>query len=159
VASRRPNYRLAKTHRTYTVEEVGSLFGVHRNTVREWVKRGLPTTDGMRPMLILGRDLAAFLRARRAANKRPCGPGEIYCVRCRLPQRPAGGMAEYQPISGSVGNLVGICPSCDGMVYRRVNLKRLHEARGKLDVALREDGSRISKCDPLSVNSALTTTD
>jgi hypothetical protein len=33
--------------------EVASLFGVHKNTVREWVKRGLPTNDDRRPMLIL----------------------------------------------------------------------------------------------------------
>ena len=51
---RHPNPRLAKIHRSYTVDEVASLFGVHRNSVREWVKRGLPTSDGRRPMLILG---------------------------------------------------------------------------------------------------------
>ena len=54
------NHRLVKTHRTYTVEEIASLFHVHRNTVREWVRRGLPTCDDRRPMLILGAELAAF---------------------------------------------------------------------------------------------------
>ena len=54
MSKRHPNPRLAKIHRNYTVEEVASLFGVHRNTVREWVKRGLPTSDDQRPMLILG---------------------------------------------------------------------------------------------------------
>ena len=53
-----------------------NLFGIHRNTVREWVKRGLPTSDDRRPMLILGRDLAAFLQARRAKNKRPASRGK-----------------------------------------------------------------------------------
>jgi hypothetical protein len=46
---RRPNPRLAKIHRSYTVEESATLFGVHRNTVREWVRRGLPTSDRKRP--------------------------------------------------------------------------------------------------------------
>ena len=78
---RHPNPRLAKIHRNYTVEEVASLFGVHRNTVRDWVKRGLPTSDGRRPMLILGRDLVAFLSARRAKNKRTCHPGELILAR------------------------------------------------------------------------------
>ena len=32
---RHPNHRLVKTHRTYTVEEIASLFHVHRNTVDE----------------------------------------------------------------------------------------------------------------------------
>ncbi len=89
MSKRHPNPRLAKIHRNYTVDEVAHLFGVHRNTVREWVKRGLPTTDGKRPMLILGCDLVAFLGARRAKNKRTCQPGEIYCVRCRAPKAPA----------------------------------------------------------------------
>ena len=85
---RRPNHRLVKLHRSYTVEEVATLLGVHRNTVREWIKRGLPTCDGKRPLLILGRELAAFLQARRAKNKRACLPGEIYCVRCHVPRTP-----------------------------------------------------------------------
>ena len=77
MSKRHPNPRLAKIHRNYTVEDVAAVFGVHRNTVREWVKRGLPTSDDRRPMLILGADLVAFLRARRVKNKRTCQPGEM----------------------------------------------------------------------------------
>ncbi|MEO7863683.1 MAG: helix-turn-helix domain-containing protein, partial [Nitrospirales bacterium] len=40
--TRHPNPRLVKIHRNYTVEEIANLFGIRRNTVREWVKRGLP---------------------------------------------------------------------------------------------------------------------
>ena len=87
---RHPNHRLVKIHRSYTVEEIAKLFGIHKNTVRGWVKSGLATSDDKRPMLILGHDLAAFLQARRVKNKRPCKPGEIYCVRCRAPKFPAG---------------------------------------------------------------------
>ena len=108
---RHPNHRLVKTHRTYTVEEIASLFHVHRNTVREWVKRGLPTCDDRRPMLILGPELAAFLQARRLKNRQTCSPGELYCVRCRAPRVPAGNMADYQPKTASLGNLIGICSS------------------------------------------------
>jgi hypothetical protein len=32
---RHPNYRKVKIHRSYTVEETASLFGNHKNTVRE----------------------------------------------------------------------------------------------------------------------------
>lgn len=136
--TRHPNHRLAKIHRNYTVDEIASLFGVHRNTVREWVKRGLPTSDSKRPMLILGRDLAAFLQARRLRNKRPCQPGEIYCVRCRVPRSPAGDLAEYQPVTTTLGSLVGICPTCESMIYRRVNLAKLEHVRGKLDITMPE---------------------
>lgn len=136
MATRHPNHRLAKIHRNYTVKEIASLFGVHRNTVREWVKRGLPTTDGKRPMLILGRDLTAFIQARRLKNKRTCQPGEIYCVRCREPRNPAGAMADYQAVTATLGNLIGICPCCETMMYRRVNLTKLEQVRGKLDITM-----------------------
>lgn len=131
---RRPNYRLAKIHRSYTVEEAARLFGVHKNTVRAWVKAGLPTCDSKRPTLILGRELAAYLQARRTKNKQHCKPGEIYCVRCRAPKRPAGNMADYEPITTGLGMLSGICPVCGGMIYQRASRAKLPEISAKLDI-------------------------
>jgi hypothetical protein len=64
---RRPNHRLVKIHRSYTVEEIAACSVSHKNTVRTWVKAGLPTCDSKRPMLILGSDLAEYLR--RAGRK------------------------------------------------------------------------------------------
>jgi hypothetical protein len=108
---RHPNPRLVKIHRNYTVEEIASLFRIHKNTARAWVKDGLPTCDGKRPVLILGRDLALYLKARRTKNKRPCQPGEIYCVRCRAVKAPAGDLAEYQSITDTSGNLMAFVPT------------------------------------------------
>lgn len=150
---RHPNHRLVKIHRNYKVEEVARLFGVHKNTVRAWLRDELPSCDTKRPTLILGCDLAAYLQARRIKNKRPCQPGEIYCVRCRAPKRPAGEMAEYQPITGTLGNLIGICPDCDGMIYRRASRAKLPEIRGKLEVTITEARRRVNDSDGPSVNS------
>ena len=134
---RHPNYRLVKIHHSYTIQEIAKLFGTHENTVRRWIKSGLLTIrDHKRPKLILGSDLAAFLLARRIKNKRKCQPGEIYCVRCRIPRNPAGDMADYQPVTTMLGNLVGICPNCESMMYRRVNLAKLEQVRGKLDITI-----------------------
>ena len=152
---RHPNPRLAKIHRNYTVDEIAHLFGVHRNTVREWVKRGLPTNDGRRPMLILGVDLIEFLNARRAKNKRTCKPGEMYCVRCREPRAPAGDMADYQADTATLWNLIAICPVCDAMMYRRVSLARLGEVRGKLDITLPQAQPHIDESAKPSINSDL----
>jgi len=152
---RHPNPRLAKIHRNYTVEEVAALFGVHRNSVREWVKRGLPVSDDKRPMLILGRALVEFLQARRVKNKRPCQPGEIYCMRCRVPRHPAGDMAEYLPLTGTAGNLVGICPSCETMMYRRVNFATLDQVGAKLDITLPKARPHIGESIQPCVNSDL----
>ena len=152
---RHPNPRLAKIHRNYTVDEVATLFGIHKNTVREWVKRGLPTNDGKRPILILGRDLVTFLTARRAKNKRTCQPGEIYCVRCRAPRAPAGDMVDYVPVTPTLGNLMAICSACETMIYRRVSLAKLDLVRGNLEIALPQALEHIGESAQPIVNSDL----
>lgn len=134
MAKRHPNYRLVKIHRSYTVEEVAKLFGVHKNTVRTWLKNGLATIDGKRPTLIHGQVLYTFLQAKRVKHKRPCKTGEMYCVRCRAPKVPAGGMVEYQPVSETLGNLIAICPDCEAMMNRRSSLARLALIRSQMDI-------------------------
>lgn len=143
--SRRPNPRLIKCHRNYSVEEVARLLDLHRNTVRQWIKLGLPVCDGRKPTLILGRDLIAFVQARRSGSKRPCQRGEIFCMRCRVPRRPAGDMVDCEALTDRVGNLIGICPVCDALMYRKVSLARLDEVRGQLDVCMAKAASRIGE--------------
>ena len=152
---RHPNHRRVKVHRSYTVEEIAGLFGIHKNTVRAWVKAGLPTCDNKRPVLILGRDLIAFLQARRAKNKQPCRPGEIYCVRCRSPKSPAGDMADYLPVTETIGNLIAICPDCNSIMNRRVNLAKLGQVQGKMDITFPEALRRVSESNQPTVNSDL----
>ena len=150
---RLPNPRLAKIHRNYTVDEAARLYGVHKNTVRQWMKQGLPVSDDRRPALILGGDLRDFLTAKRTRNKQPCKPGEIYCVRCRAPKVPALGMADYLPLTITSGNLAGMCPDCEGMIYRRVSLAGLDAARGNLDVTVTVARQHIVESRNPSVNS------
>jgi Helix-turn-helix domain len=153
MAKRHPNSRLVKIHRNYTVEDVARLFDIHKNTVRAWVKVGLPTNDDRRPMLILGRDLAAFLQARRTKNKRICQPWEMYCVRCRFPKVPAGNMADYLPETDKLGMLKGICPDCDCMMNRRSSIAKLEQIRGKLDITLPQALRQVSNSPQPTVNS------
>lgn len=134
--AKRPNPNLAKIHRNYTVEEVADLFSIHKNTVRLWVKNGLATNDDKRPMLILGSNLRVFLQAKRKSKKRKCLPFEIYCVRCRLPQLPAENMVDYEPINCSMGRLIGLCPSCGGVINKYFNVAQLEQIQGKLDFTL-----------------------
>ncbi len=155
MGKRHPNHRLVKIHRSYKVEEIARLFGIHKNTVREWIKAGLLTNDDKRPTLILGRDLIAFLQARRARNKRTCRPGEIYCVRCRALKVPAGEIAEYLPLTEVIGNLVAICPDCYSIMNRWVSLAKLEQARGKIDITFPQALRRISESNQPTVNSDL----
>lgn len=145
MGARRPNPRLAKIHRNYTVEEAAAALRVHKNTVRQWVKSGLPIIDDKRPTIILGLALQNFLQDRRKKAKQAWGPGEIYCVKCRRPKRPAFNAVDYLALSGTSGNLRGICPDCETLIHRRVSLARLETVVASLDVAFPEALRRIGE--------------
>jgi len=155
MGKRHPNPRLAKIHRNYTVEEIAALFGKHKNTVRGWIKEGLPTSDNRRPMLILGRNLRDFLQARRTCNKVTLKPGEVYCIKCRAARKPACDMADYEPLTETQGNLIGICPSCEITIYRRASLTKLEQIRGNLDITFPQALRHIVDRDKPSLNSDL----
>ena len=155
MGARHPNYRRIKIHRTYTVDEIARLFLMHPNTVRAWSKQGLQPIDDRRPVLFKGDVLAAFLRTRRQRAKRPCGSSEIYCLPCRRPKRPAGGIVEYIPSSPTAGNLRGICPTCHRAIHRRVNREKLSIVTEDLEVVLTPPAPRLLVSDDLSVKCEL----
>ena len=134
------------------MEGVADLFGIHKNTVREWVRRGLPVMNEQRPALILGQDLRIFLQDRRTKNKRPCQPGQMYCVRCRASKFPDGNMADYLPTTEKLGTLQGFCPDCGCMMNRRASLAKLEQVRGKLDVAITKAPEQLSNSGQPTVN-------
>jgi hypothetical protein len=136
MGSRHPNPRLAKIHRSYSVEDTTRLFKVHKNTVRHWLRQGLRSIDNQRPILIRGEELRRFLIERRARAKTVCGTGRIYCLPCRAPKVPAGDMAECIVSGNTTGTLQGICPDCGRMIYRKVNPQKLNTIRGNLDVTV-----------------------
>ena len=149
---RRPNPRLVKIHRSYTVEEAARTLGVHKNTVRAWIRRGLGTIDRRRPTLVHGLELRGFIEGRRAARKQACAPGQLFCVRCRSPKPPAGNIAEYIPMTATSGNLRGICADCDALMHRRVAVARLNEVRGDLKISSPQAAPRIGESIPPSEN-------
>ena len=132
-----PNF--SKIHRSYTVEEVADLYSVHKNTVRTWInKHGLNTNDDLRPVLILGRDLKEFLQNRRTKNKRKCLPHEVYCLKCRKPQVPAGSMADYLPMTDTTGRLISICPTCESLVNKYISLSQIQTIKDVLAISFPE---------------------
>lgn len=148
----RPNARLAKIHRSYSVEEVSRLFTIHKNTVRNWLRHGLTPIDEQRPTVIRGVELRRFLTDRRTSAKQTCGPGRIFCLPCRAPKVPAGKIAECIQTSETAGTLQGICPGCNRMIYRRVNPQKLNAVRGDLDIAVTQARPRIEETMKPNVN-------
>lgn len=124
MANRRHNPRIAKTMRCYTIFEAADLYGVHRQTIRNWLADGLSALDTHRPILIHGKELNRFHQARRLVEKQSCGPGEMFCLGCRGPRRPALGMVEYTPIRPNLGTVSAICPTCENVITQKVNSAR-----------------------------------
>src|SRR5262249_50731422 len=149
---RHPKPQLAKIHRSYSVEEVSRLFGVHKNTVRNWLQQGLTAIDEQLPTVIRGVDLRRFLTDRRTRAKQTCGPGRIYCLPCRAPKVPAGNIADCIQTGETTGTLQGICPDCNRMIYRRVNPQKLNAVRGDLEITVTQAPSRIEETSSPNVN-------
>ncbi len=155
MGARLPNPLRVKLHHSYNVTEAARVCGVHPNTIRTWIKEGLPVCDDRRPVVMLGRPFREFLQAKRKKNKRPCGPGRIYCVGCRSPKVPAGNMADYIPNTTVGGSLAAICPDCNSMIYRRVSVAKLASVRGELEVTVTQADSRMDESTHPFVNSDL----
>jgi len=149
-----PNHRLVKMHRSYTVHEIADALHVHRNTVREWIRSGLPVLEG-RPVLMLGKDIIDFLRARRAKKRCRCGPGQMYCFKCRVPRSPAGDMVDSVALNAQVANLIGICPICDTVMHRCVAAAEIEKLRSPSAIISSRALLRLNEISDPSLNSEL----
>ncbi|MEL7028317.1 MAG: helix-turn-helix domain-containing protein [Pseudomonadota bacterium] len=136
---KRVDYRRAKTHRSYTYEEAARALGVHPHTIKGWRKKGLPVIDDRRPHLIRGQDLRAFVKAAKEADKRPCAPGEMYCLSCRQPSKPAGEMVDIiRSDQGMAANLYAICERCEKPMRQRAGDRTIAEFRRLYTVTERQ---------------------
>jgi hypothetical protein len=157
MGTKHPNPHFAKIHLNYSVDEIARRLNVSKGTVRRWIKSGLGTVGGKGMTIVRGSVLREFLKRRRAGAKRPCGPGFLYCLRCRSPMEPAGRKADLVLVRRSsgpttVGTLRGICPDCSTLMFRHVSLARLDAARGNLEIAFPEVLSRLGGIPSPSLN-------
>lgn len=75
----------------YDVEEVCAMYkrySLHPQTVRQWIKDGLPTIDQRKPTLIYGAELKAFLGKMNSAHKCQTAFDQMFCLKCRDAKTP-----------------------------------------------------------------------
>lgn len=134
--SRTYNPKICKIHRSYTVEEVADLFGAHKNTVRNWIKNGLPICDDQRPFLILGSLLKEFLQKQRAVNKHKCNASEMFCFKCKMPRTPELSSVEFKTETTTKGCIIARCPICQCKMNKFFQLAKIDEIKSNLAIKL-----------------------
>ncbi len=120
-------YNLAriKNNLSYFVPEVCESLGVHKNTVRQWLKKGLPKNDAIKPLLIHGSELKAFLAAQQSARKQPCNPEQCYCFKCKQPRSVWSGVVDIHLCNSKVINIVGLCEHCERQINKRSSVNNI----------------------------------
>ena len=140
-----------KTGCSYEVAEVAKLFSVHRNTIRRWLKEGLPTIDQRRPLLIHGTALKAFLVERQGSRRRKCQLGELYCFRCRDPRKPWGDTADVTFRTSKIAKLTALCCDCGTVMHQTVSRSEMPKLA--LTIELKTLASeRLNGCADANVN-------
>ena len=143
--AKRPNWRKVKKHRSYTVDEAARILGIHKGTVRRYRKIGLLVLDDQRPLLILGSDLIAFLKA-QARPKQKCAPHECYCLKCRKPRAPAFNDAEFTPDKAHSGQLRALCETCTTVMHKRVSHAQYRDLRAVLTITITQEKTTLTEC-------------
>ena len=143
MATRRANPNVVKLNRTYDASQLSACCGVHKNTVLNWREAGLEPIDNIKPVLFHGSAVREFLKKRNARRKKPCGPGRLYCFRCRGPRPPALGLVEYLPLTATSGNLKAFCGTCETVMHRKARRADLAATMPRIDIQFAERSLRL----------------
>lgn len=152
MAKRRVNPNVVKLNRTYDASQLAARCGVHKNTVLNWRRAGLDPIDSSKPIVFHGSAVRDFLKDRDAKRKQPCGPGKLYCFRCREPREPAVGLVEYMPVTMKTGNLRAFCEICETVMHRKVRRSDLAATMPGVDIQFAERSLHLVRSRSPSVN-------
>ncbi len=108
-----------------TSQSICQLFDIHKNTVREWFRKGLGKMDAQRPCLVHGEALKAFLDKRQQSRRKKCALDEFHCFRCRVPRRAMGNLADIEPRTEKTVVLTGLCEVCETPLRKVQSAKTL----------------------------------
>ena len=121
------NTRHIKRDYPYNIQEVRDLFGIHKNTVRSWIKSGLKLMDKNRPHIVHGSDLIAYLNERQSKRKCKCKPHEFYCFKCRAARPTWKSIIDIDIKNTKLLQLSGVCASCSIKVFKAGSINKLPE--------------------------------
>lgn len=119
---KRINHRRISKHAVYAIKDLKGDLEVHPNTVTNWQKSGLRSSNQTGKKLFNGAELLRFFNARLEAFKSPgMKPHEFRCFTCQANVYPEPETLELGQSVPETGIISGACPECDNRVPRRVN--------------------------------------
>jgi len=124
------NSRRLVGRRTYTAGELILILKIHRQTLRTWRKLGLaPIFTESRPWLYLGRNVKTFLKEQFTTCRCKLGPGEFYCLRCKVPRGAVPGSSQVVLSGKKLGGgklaamMMGECKKCGCKMCRAASIE------------------------------------
>ena len=121
------NHRLIKSKRSYSINEISSLFGVNRRTCNRWLKNeGLKVIEKkVSPLLIMGFDLIIFIKKKKTKNKVALRVNESFCVKCHKATKAKMGSEKIVKTGKKIGKAdleqfkkIGVCRICGTKLNR-----------------------------------------
>ena len=115
----------------YDVDDICTAFsdlGLHPQTVRKWIKKGLKTIDGGKPALIYGNDLIVFLREKNTENKCTTEFDQLFCMACK----DARYVFQKKIIVDQKNSLLkvsGLCRECKTTMFQNYKLDDISRLR------------------------------
>lgn len=110
--------RRIKSNRSYSVPDLARLLTVHERTVYGWIKQGLPVIDNHHRKMVHGPTARDWLKAKRAARRWTCGPGELPCFGCKGPRTIKPGSFKIITNNTLKIRVEGTCTACGQTIGR-----------------------------------------
>jgi len=121
------NTNLIKESLCYSTNDMARRFNIHKRTVQEWYKAGLPRIDNRKPSLVLGTDLKNFLKTRQNKRKSKCRKNELYCMKCKAPRQSSNNAVDIRLLSKTRLMIIGLCVHCNTKTNKIATTKNIAE--------------------------------
>lgn len=134
IKKRTYNTRHIKASYPYKIEEIAAIHNCHKNTVRGWIRNGLPIIDNQKPYLIYGSDLIFFIKQKQIRRKTKCQDHELYCLGCKAARTPWCNHIDIHIKNKKQINLAAFCSVCKKRMNKAGSFQKLSYYIEKFDV-------------------------
>ena len=117
-------------HISYSADDLATHFGVHVQTIREWVRRGLQPIDEHTPALFLGTYVMRFIDDMNSKRKTTTQFNEFYCMSCHAAHNPFNNTVVITTDNNGFIRATGICEQSGAHIhktYKLCDMSKIHQ--------------------------------